>query len=89
MPGITRLSRRGRDFNTGSILDAHLKGRSFVCGDQLTVADLSLASALTMAVPAQLPLDDYPNIKAWAARVTDLPAWKKTIAMQSPPAAAA
>ena len=72
-----------------AILDAHLKGRAFMCGEALTIADLSLASALTMATPAQLPLADYPNIQAWAARIMELQAWKKTLVMQAAPAAAA
>lgn len=72
-----------------SILNAHLKGRAYVAGDKLSIADLGLASALTMAVPAQLPLDAYPEIQRWSAAIAELPAWKQTLAMQTPPAAAA
>ena len=27
---------------------------------------------------ARLPLDDYPHLLAWFARVQDLPAWQHT-----------
>lgn len=81
--GLERLNA------AAAILNTHLKGRNYVAGDKLSIADLGLASALTMAVPAQLPLDAYPEIQRWAAAMAELPAWKQTLAMQKAPAAAA
>lgn len=81
--GLDRFNR------AASILNTHLKGRSYVCGDRLSLADLSLAAGLTMAEPAQLPLDTYPEIRAWCARIAELPAWRATRALQQAPAAAA
>lgn len=70
------------------ILNAHLEGRDYVAGEKLSLADFSLASALTLAEPAQLPLADYPNIQRWGAGITSLPAWNAVRALQRPPVAA-
>lgn len=60
------------------ILDSHLEGRTWVVGDGVTLADLSLAAGFALAVPARFPMDPYPNIRAWLGRVQELDAWKRT-----------
>ncbi len=72
-----------------AILDAHLEGRDYVCGSALTLADFSLAADLTLEERAQLPLGAYRNIRRWGARLAELPAWGRTLALQTQPAAAA
>ena len=42
-----------------AILDAHLKGRQFISGDRLTLADFAIGSALVLQDIAQLPLEPY------------------------------
>jgi glutathione S-transferase len=76
--GLTRFHQ------AAALLDAQLKKSKFVCGDQLTVADFALGADLTMTVPAQLPVEDYSAIRHWYAALAELPAWKKTLAMQNP-----
>jgi len=68
-----------------AVLDGQLKGRKFVCGDTLTLADFAIASPLIMTEPGKLPLGPYGEIGRWAAAMAELPAWKKTRAMQGPP----
>ncbi len=80
--GLTKFNRGAR------ILNAHLKGRKYVCGDQLTVADFSLGAPLIMAKPAGLPVQDYPEIARWYAQLEALPAWQKALAMGQLPQAA-
>ena len=77
--GLQRFHR------AAGVLEGHLKGRKYVCGNQLTLADFAIGSDLTMAEPAQFPLEKYGEIRRWAAMLADLPAWKKTRAMQRPP----
>lgn len=67
------------------VLDGHLKGRQHVCGNRLTLADLCIGASLTMAEPAKFPLENYAEIRRWGAMLAELPAWKKTRAMQAPP----
>lgn len=58
------------------LLDGHLAGRAFVCGDAVTIADYSLAAVLMYADMAGISLAEYPNVAAWYARVDALPAWR-------------
>lgn len=62
----------------GAVLDKQLAGRTYVLGDTLTLADLTLGSSLMYAKQAELPLAEFPNIEAWFGRVTALDGWKKT-----------
>ena len=72
--------RRGEQLvrEHGAILDGHLAGREWICGDAVTLADLSLATPLAATVPANLPVTDFGNLQRWFARVQRLEAWKKT-----------
>ena len=72
-----------------AILDAHLEGREFVCGDRVTLADFALGSALVLEQMAQLPLAPYIEIQRWGAQLSALPAWQATQKLRTPPAAAA
>jgi glutathione S-transferase len=71
-----------------AILNAHLKGRAYVCGDRLTLADFAIGSALVLEDMAQLPLAPYAEIKSWGARLGALPAWQAVQSLRVRPAAA-
>jgi glutathione S-transferase len=62
----------------GAVLEKRLDGRTYVVGDALTVADLTLASTLMWARQAELPLAEIPHVDQWFSRITELDAWKKT-----------
>ena len=88
-PDPARVAEGEQKFNTAArILDAHLKGRDYVAGGKLSIADFSLAAALTLAVPGKLPLAPYAEIQRWGATMAALPAWSTVRAMQQQPAAA-
>lgn len=57
-----------------------LKGRDFLCGDEITLADYLGASYVTLGEIAAFDLTPYPNICAWVARMKARPAWDKTYA---------
>ena len=71
------------------VLDGQLRGRRFVCGETLTVADFSLGAWLVLAEPARYPVAPFAEIKRWYATLGALPAWQKTIAQTTAPAPAA
>ncbi|MBK9752075.1 MAG: glutathione S-transferase family protein [Nannocystis sp.] len=51
------------------MLDAHLKGRDFVTGPRLTLADIDLVSVLGWGLDfAKIDTTPYPNVAAWIAR---------------------
>jgi glutathione S-transferase len=61
-----------------AVLDKRLAGKTYVVGDTLTIADLTLASSLMYSKQSEIPLSDFPNLQAWFGRMTELDAWKKT-----------
>jgi len=75
--GLQRFHRAAK------VLDGHLRGRTYVCGNRLTIADFAIGADLTMAEPAQLPLEGYGEIRRWGEMLAELPAWQRTRAMQS------
>jgi glutathione S-transferase len=64
--------------SAAAFLDAHLRGREFIVGDELTLADFSVAAMLMYVRHAEFPLDVFPSIDAWHARVEQVDAWKAT-----------
>lgn len=63
-------------------LESHLEKSKDISGDYLlgrkfTVADLNLASVLTLMNRAHFELDDYPGIRAWRERCSDRDAYRK------------
>ncbi len=84
-PDLAEIARGEERFHRAAgVLDAHLKGRRYITGDKLTVADFSLGAPLNLAVPAQLPVSGYAEIRRWHAGLSELPAWRDSIAF--PPA---
>jgi glutathione S-transferase len=63
---------------SAAVLDGQLKGKRWVTGDRLTVADFSLGAPLNYAEMAHLPLEPYGEIRRWFAALSALPAWQKT-----------
>lgn len=61
-----------------SVLNNHLADREYLVNNCLTLADFSVASDLTYAIPARFPLENYQHIQAWYARIEQLPAWQQT-----------
>lgn len=61
-------------------LDGHLRGRAFITGDELTLADFSVAGMMMYVRPAGFPFEAFPGIAAWYARIEALEAWRATAA---------
>lgn len=60
------------------ILDGRLSGREWVAAPQTTIADIALAAPMHLHPYQQLPLEPYPNLRAWMSRVEALPCWQRT-----------
>ncbi|MEA3182222.1 MAG: glutathione S-transferase, partial [Gammaproteobacteria bacterium] len=59
-----------------AILNKHLQDRRWVVGDSLTVADLSVAMTLPYAEQANLPIDEFPRVRAWHDRLNEIESWR-------------
>ncbi|HWE05262.1 MAG TPA: glutathione S-transferase family protein [Rhizomicrobium sp.] len=60
-----------------AVLSDHLKGRTWLVGDTLTVADFSVAVTLPYAQDAQIPLSEFPEICRWHDQLNELEAWRE------------
>lgn len=69
------------------ILNAQLEGRRFVLGGTPTVVDFAIGAPMLLAAPAQFPLQNYPQVARWAAGLAELPGWRQTLPMATPPSA--
>jgi glutathione S-transferase len=50
-----------------------------LAGDELTIADISIAASLHLHEAQQVPLDQHPNLKRWLIDgVEKLPCWQRT-----------
>ena len=60
-----------------AVLDEHLRGRRYVLGDRLTIADFAVASTLPLADQARIPVRGFTEIERWHDRLNELPAWRE------------
>ncbi|WP_288579828.1 glutathione S-transferase family protein [uncultured Methylobacterium sp.] len=69
----------GKIRSAARVLDKHLKGRSFMVGDALTLADLDIAAPFSQVDRAKFPIKDFPNLVAWHENLLrSFPAWAET-----------
>jgi glutathione S-transferase len=61
------------------VLNGHLRDRTWLVGDALTIADFGVGTVLAMSQAARYPLESYPEITRWYATLASLPAWKKAM----------
>ncbi|MGX1785887.1 glutathione S-transferase [Bosea sp. NPDC055332] len=57
-------------------MEEHLTGRSFLAAEHPTLADLACYSYVAHAPEGGIPLDPYPAVRAWLARIEALPFFK-------------
>lgn len=59
-----------------AFLEAHLAGRAFLSGAELSLADFAVAGMTTYFHQAKFPSGAWPRLAAWLARVEALDGWK-------------
>lgn len=64
-------------------LDDHLRGRHWLLGDTLTVADFAVAVTLPDAERARIPLDEFPAVRRWHDRLNEMEAWREPFPVTS------
>jgi glutathione S-transferase len=78
-PDPVELARGTADLRrAAAVADGHLARRRWLVGDAVTLADYAVAAPLMYLEQARLPLEGYPHLLAWFARVQELPAWRHT-----------
>jgi glutathione S-transferase len=64
----------------GGVLDEHLKGRDFIVGDSVTLADHAIVTWLVHAEGAGIPMSDFAEISRWCKGILSSDAWQKALA---------
>jgi glutathione S-transferase len=59
-----------------SVLNQHLQGRKWLVGDELTIADFSVAVTLPYAKKAAMPLEEFPAVQRWHDQLSAMDAWR-------------
>lgn len=76
-PSIVALGE-GEIARFGKVLDDQLATRDYLCGPELTLANLAVSAPLMYVVPGKLPVEKFGSVQRWFARIQRLDAWKKT-----------
>jgi glutathione S-transferase len=62
-----------------NLLNDQLAKRKFLLGDSVTLADFVVAGAATYVDRGRIPINEYPNVKAWWDRLNAIDAWSGTM----------
>lgn len=80
-PDPAGIAKGEKEFHRyATVLNETLNGRRFVAGPNLTIADFSIGAWMTIAERAKFPVGGYQAIHRWYADLSELPAWRKTLA---------
>lgn len=80
-PNLAEVARGEALFHKlARVLNAHLQGRQWLVGNDLTIADFAVGAPMATAEAAQYPVANYPEITRWYGALAALPAWKRALA---------
>jgi len=71
-----------------AVLDDQLKGRAWLIGERLTIADFSIGALVPTAARLGLPLARFSEIGRWYEGLAALPAWQDAVAAKDAATAA-
>ncbi len=61
------------------VFEGWLKGRTYVAGEEFTVADIIARTTFAYAEIGKVDLSSYPSITAWMSRCAERPAYAKAL----------
>ncbi len=79
---LERFGKEGR--RLASVLNQRLKGREYVCGNHLTIADIAIYPWLRGWKWSKVNVSDMPNVLAWIDRVRARPAVERGLSYGVP-----
>jgi glutathione S-transferase len=62
-----------------AVLNDSLRGKTWLVGERLTIADFSIAGFVPLAERMALPVEKFPEIPRWYKRLAALPAWRDAL----------
>jgi len=81
-PPDPRFIARGEEnfSRFAAVLDDSLKGKTWLVGDRLTIADFSIGGLLPSAERMALPISRFAEVCRWYEGLASLPAWRDALA---------
>ena len=80
-PDPAFIARGERNFNRfAAVLDTSLRGKTWLIGERLTIADFSVGGLVPSAERNALPVGNFPEILRWYRGLAALPAWQDAVA---------
>lgn len=80
-PDPAFIARGEQNFSRfAAVLNESLKGKTWVIGERLTLADFSIGGLLPTAERMALPVAQFPEICRWYGGLSSLPAWRESLA---------
>ena len=76
---VQMVSDCGRIFTQ---LDAQLEGKDFICGSNLTIADMVNGAIMFRYMTLEIERPSLPNVEAWYARLVARPAYEKHVMVE-------
>ena len=66
-------SLHAKGYKALSVMESGLTKQPFLCGEQFSLADIALYAYTHVAHQGGFELVDYPQIRAWLTRITQIP----------------
>jgi len=60
-----------------AVLSKHLEKRTWLVGDDVTVADFSVGITLPYAADAKMPVEEFPVVQRWHDQLNEFDAWRE------------
>ena len=80
-PDPAFIARGEQNFSRfAAVLNDSLKGKKWLVGDRLTIADFSIGGLLPSAQRMALPIARFPEICRWYEGLSSLTAWREALA---------
>jgi glutathione S-transferase len=80
-PDPAFIARGEQNFNRfAAVLNDSLKGKNWLVGERLTIADFSVGGLVPSAERFGLPVGDFSEILRWYKELAALPAWRQAVA---------
>ncbi|KAB2850033.1 MAG: glutathione S-transferase family protein [Hyphomicrobiaceae bacterium] len=61
------------------LLDAHLKGRAYILGGNLSIADIAVGTLMYRYYNLDIQRPSMPNVEAWCGRIAQRPAYREHV----------
>jgi glutathione S-transferase len=73
--GEKLIEKKKSGYAALDVLEESLRGRQYLVGETLSLADISLYAYVHVAHEGGFDLAPYPNVRAWLDRVASRPGW--------------